>query len=382
MKYTLFQLTKELRGRNLAELSTYLRSQLDEQPESFASEPRFRLHMQNYRQVRHVLARLTHWLDSQCGLASHFEDLVSEGRARPFEIEHIWADKYEQFAQWFPHPVDFDTERNRIGGLLLLQRGINQSLGGAAYEQKRDAYLAQSANLLARSLHPLAYKNNPSFKQLLDRTGLPFRAYDAFDPEAQHERQELYIRLAEWVWNPSRLDLDGEKPPIPEPIHEPEEVGESSPGPTQERHLTRLRFWTQLLEQAKASSNLHANISPSRYHWIGARKHGMWWNYSVTQSEVRVELYIDTPDASTNKALFDALHVEQQQIDAQFGTPLSWQRLDDKRASRICHVVSGGWADESSWPTAIKDSVAAMNRLYAALSSSVKRLNESGVTAL
>jgi uncharacterized protein with ParB-like and HNH nuclease domain len=381
VKYTLFQLTKELRGRDLADLSSHLRSQLDEQPESFASGPRFRLHMQNYRQVRHILARLTHWLDTQCGLASHFEDLVSEGRARPFEIEHIWADKYEQFAHWFPHPVDFETERNRIGGLVLLQRGINQSLGGAAYAQKRDAYLAQSANLLARSLHPLAYKNNPAFKQLLDRTGLPFRAYEEFDPEAQHERQELYIRLAEWVWNPSRLDLDGEKPPIPEPIHEPEEASEPSPVPTQERHLARLNFWTQLLEQAKASSNLHVNISPSRYNWIGARKHGMWWNYTVTQSETRVELYIDTPDAATNKALFEALRVEQEQIDAQFGAPLSWQRLDDKRASRICYTVPGGWADEDTWRAAIDAGVDAMNRLYAALSPSVKRLNENGVTA-
>ena len=152
--------------------------------ESFAGEPRFRLHQQNYRQVRHILARLTHWVDSQCGVASHFEDLISEGRGRPFEIEHIWADKYERFTDWFAHPSDFETERNRIGGLVLLQRGINQSLGDATYEQKRDAYATHSANLLARSLHPLAYQNNPAFPALIDRTGLPFRAYEPSGPRS------------------------------------------------------------------------------------------------------------------------------------------------------------------------------------------------------
>ena len=44
VKYTLFILTKELRGRDLPNLSLFLREQLDEQPESFAQNPRFRLH--------------------------------------------------------------------------------------------------------------------------------------------------------------------------------------------------------------------------------------------------------------------------------------------------------------------------------------------------
>ena len=302
VKYTLFILSKELRGRSAASLAECLLAQLDEQPERFAREPRFRLHNQNYRQVRHILARLTHWLDTQCGISCNFEDLVSQGRARPFEIEHIWADQYGRFKDWYFHPSDFETERNRLGGLVLLQRGVNQSLGDATYEAKRNAYVSNSENLLARSLHPLAYRNNPSFRALLERTGLPFRHYDAFGPEAQSERQELYIRLAEWVWNPSRLDLDGEIPPIPEPIADPEEeAGETIDRP--DRHEARLSFWIRLLSYANEKSDLHSRISASRYHWPGTRRHGQWWNYVVLQNETRVELYIDAPVAAGNKAL-------------------------------------------------------------------------------
>ena len=371
VKYTLFILTKELRGRDTASLSEYLREQLDEQPESFARQPRFRLHNQNYRQVRHILARLTHWVETQCGLPSSFEDLTSQGRARPFEIEHIWADQYDRFKDWFAHPSDFETERNRLGGLLLLQRGVNQSLGDATYEAKRNAYLSNSENLLARSLHSLAYQNQPGFASLLDRTGLPFRAYASFGPEEQAERQELYIRLAEWVWNPSRLDLDGEKPPTPGPIVEPEDDAfEAVNRP--DRDEARFAFWQTLLAHANEVSDLHSRISANRFNWLGTRRYGQWWNYVVLQDQTRAELYIDAPEAAENKALFDALHAEREAIETELGTELDWQRLDDKRASRISLTVSGGWVDNASWPSASRQVVDAMQRLYRILSPRVQ----------
>ena len=366
VKYTLFTLTKELRGRNSPSLSEFLREQLDEQPESFAREPRFRLHNQNYRQVRHILARLTHWVDTQCGLSSNFEDLISQGRARPFEIEHIWADHYDRFKGRFSHPSDFETERNKLGGLLLLQRGVNQSLGDASYEGKRDAYLSNSQNLLARSFHPLAYQNQPTFRALLDRTGLLFRPYESFGPEEQAERQELYIRIAEWVWNPSRLDLDGEKPPTPEPIAEPEDdASEATDRP--DRDDARFAFWRALLAHANEVSDLHSRISANRFNWLGTRRHGQWWNYVVLQDQTRAELYIDAPDGEDNKALFDALHAEREAIEAEFGTQLVWQRLDDKRASRISFTVPGGWVDNRTWPSAGDQVVNVMQRLYGTL---------------
>lgn len=351
--HTMFLLSRDIRGMDVDSLSAHLREYLDAQAESFASEPRLRLHQQNYRQIRHILARVTHWIDSQCGLASHFEDLVSHGRARPFEIEHIWADNYDRFADHFSHPNEFDERRNYIGGLLLLQRGLNQSLGDAIYEDKRDAYVSHGQNLLAASLHPLAYENNPTFARLIEETGLPFRSYERFGVDEQAERQELYIRIAEWVWNPSRLDLDGEKPPVPEPILDPEET----PVGTADRPIrdqARFQFWQRLLAYANTQSDLHSRISPNRFIWIGARRHGQWWNYNVLQDETRAELYIDAPDVTDNKALFDRLAIDKDGIEADFGGPLQWDRLDDRRASRIRYSVSGGWADESTWPGAIE----------------------------
>lgn len=376
VKYTVFILTKELRGKNLAELSAFLLEQLDEQPERFATQPRFRLHQQNYRQVRHVLARVTHWLDTKCGLPSHFEDLISQGRGRPFEIEHIWANHYEEFANHFKHPSEFEEARNRLGGLLLLQRGLNQSLGDASYEAKRDAYLGHSQNLLARSLHPQAYQNNPAFKKLIVDTGLAFRDFEGFGPDEQAQRQDLYLRLAEWVWNPSRLDLDGEKPPVHDPIGEidfDDEDGSPKVSSSSPRGEIVKRFLSRVLAHASESLDLHANISATEANWVGARKHSQFWNYVVTRDQTRAVLYIDNGDFDDNKALFDHLFAQRAEIESAFGGPLQWRRLNGYRVSTIRFVVEGGWGDESNWLGVIKEVVDGMKRLYAATGEPVRK---------
>jgi CBS domain-containing protein len=49
----------------------------------------------------------------------------------------------------------------------------------------------------------------------------------------------------------------------------------------------------------------------------------------------RVELYIDTGDAERNKLIFDALDQQKEAIETALGEPLSWERLEGKRASRV-----------------------------------------------
>ena len=367
VKYKLFTLTKDVRDKSVEELSEYLQARLTEDGDTFGKNPTLRAHQQNFYGVRHILARLSYWVDNQCGVASHFEDYVNHGRGRPFEVEHIWENHPERFREWFDHPNDFDQARNRIGGLLLLQRGYNQSLSDKPYVDKRDAYLAHGASLLTKSLHPDAYKNNPAFAALIERTGLQFRHVDRFDPEAQKERQELYLRIAEWVWNPSRLDLDGETPPIPEPLEEPDDDEPSEPVERGHRHKRRLAFWTALRDHAREVGALHASSKPGGYHWHGRRIDGFWWNYVVRQEDTRVEVYIDLAQRECNKAIFDHIASYQDEIESAFGAPLNWQRLDDKRASRITTTFPGGWANESAWPVVIPKVVDAMERFHKVL---------------
>lgn len=55
-------------------------------------------------------------------------------------------------------------------------------------------------------------------------------------------------------------------------------------------------------------------------------------------NRLRVELYVDVGDMVKNKAIFDDLKEQQQQIEDEVGEPLVWERLDTRRASRISAV--------------------------------------------
>ncbi len=366
VRYGLFNLSKALRDKSVPELATHLRGLLDEEQDTFAKHPDLRAHTQNFYQVRHILARLSRWVDEQCGVASHYEDYTAGGKGKPFEVEHIWPDMHDRFREWFPHPSDFERARNRIGGLVLLQQGHNQSLGALPYEKKRDAYVAHGQSLLTRSLHPLAYQNNPAFNAFIERTGLEFRPVDQFDPAAQQERQELYLRIAEWVWNPSRLDLDGVKPPTHEPLLEPEEQSELKVEKSV-RYELRKAFFTELIERAKAQAQPHGHLSPTMYSWLGARQDGFWWNYAVTQDATRVCLDISTFGREKNKALFDQIAVKKKDIEAAFGGKLDWLRMDDKKGSQISVTLPGGYVDETQRTKTVTTAVQTMAKFYAAI---------------
>lgn len=140
-----------------------------------------------------------------------------------------------------------------------------------------------------------------------------------------------------------------------------------------ERHILRLKFWEQLLECAKQKGVLlHAQRSPTRQSWISAGagvQAGVSFTYVAWMTEeTAVELYIDTGDKDENKRIFDALFAKKQEIEKAFGSSLSWERLDDKRGSRIRYVVKeGGLTDQAKWQSMQEAMISAMDRLSKAL---------------
>lgn len=98
-----------------------------------------------------------------------------------------------------------------------------------------------------------------------------------------------------------------------------------------------LRFSTELLEKARARTELHARISPSSAHWVaaGAGISGCAFNYVVGQKFSRVELWLGKSDRAENKRMFDQLAAKRTEIERSFGASLGWERMDDKQSCRI-----------------------------------------------
>ena len=119
----------------------------------------------------------------------------------------------------------------------------------------------------------------------------------------------------------------------------------------QHRHIIRIDFWKFLLEKMSSKSNLFKTISPSKNNWIGTGSgvRGIPYNFVVSGQYARVELYIDRGDKVENKQFFDFLFNKKDEIEKQFGDSLTWERLDDKQASRIKYEKSGNIFDKEQW---------------------------------
>lgn len=128
------------------------------------------------------------------------------------------------------------------------------------------------------------------------------------------------------------------------------------------------RFWDQFLLKANARGTLFQRCTRSSNPWmsVGLGRNGFRLNVAMTRDEARVTCLIHQADGGT--ALFDALHAERDAIETEFGAPLEWAALPERKRSRIRSTTAGGWrVDEEVWPTVQDALVALAYRMDAAL---------------
>lgn len=114
----------------------------------------------------------------------------------------------------------------------------------------------------------------------------------------------------------------------------------SKSGDLSKAESERLAFWSQMNEILSARGKPFNVRKATTDHW---------YNISVGTSEalisitlvskeklIGIELYI-----TDNKRLFDMLSEKKDEIEKDAGLKFDWQRLDDKKASRIIYRIPG-----------------------------------------
>lgn len=147
-------------------------------------------------------------------------------------------------------------------------------------------------------------------------------------------------------------------------------------------HSVHKLWWTQLLEleRTHSSSRLHSHLRPKDSSWIETPLifGGLRLCYVVAQNQCSVDLYIDRGKGreEETKSIFDQLEAHRSEIEASCNLPLSWQRLEGKRACRIRYsqLGSGTKTPEEQWPQIQTDLIAAMQKFEGALRPFVKQL--------
>ena len=126
MQYAMFLVMRDIRGKSSADVSAVLSSRLVEERETFNANDRFRLHGMNGRQIHHLLARMTDFIEVQSGMPSRYAEYVVRSGKNGYEVEHIWADHADRHEDEFANPADFEETAypSASGGTKCCSRGV------------------------------------------------------------------------------------------------------------------------------------------------------------------------------------------------------------------------------------------------------------------
>ena len=147
----------------------------------------------------------------------------------------------------------------------------------------------------------------------------------------------------------SVIQIDNSRPAFTlDVICEPDEEEIQTPSPnggeSSERSQKYLTFFQGLIDDLSGRQFTRARKAQPQNWYTFSSENSSVFTYGCSFAQhrrVRTEIYIDSGDANKNKRLFDLLFVQREALESAMGSELAWERLDDRRASRIALYRSG-----------------------------------------
>lgn len=307
------------------------------------------------------------------------------GKIEKVPLREVWKNEAKDFTSWLFDNIEILGEEIDMDLTAIEKEKSVGTFSADIIAENGDGQKVVIENQLEKTDHGhlgqmITYVTNLEGKVAI---------WISSDPRPEHER------AIEWL-NEMGTDIDfylmqveaykiGSSDPAPKftviagPSDKAEVVGEEKKE-FAERHKRRYEFWKSLLGKSKAKTSLHGNISPGIYSWVGAGagKSGLGFNYVITYKYGAVELYIDRGKESEeeNKRIFDELVAHKKEIEGIFGGELDWERLDDRRASRIRKKYTyAALNNYEKWDQLQDDMISGMINLEKALKKHIANLS-------
>lgn len=271
------------------------------------------------------------------------------GKLKEIDVRELWRHEQYDFSAWLAQPENLEL-LNDILGLTLVDANREVYVGTYRCDLVAKDETTGATVIIENQLET---SNHDHLGKIITyASGLNASAIVWIVKEAREEHKSAI----EWLNNNTNenvgfflLELHaykiGDSLPAPkfEPVEIPNEfIKNSKPnaGTEPKRHIERLTFWTKFNELIAERGKPFNIRKPTTDHWYDIAIGSSDAHISVTlvnkDGYLGVELYIPN-----NKELFDKLMSNKDEIDSQFPQPLLWQRLDDKKASRILYKIQG-----------------------------------------
>jgi len=273
------------------------------------------------------------------------------GEIKPVDIREIWPNEAMDFTPWLAENIE------RLG----------QSLGMELEVQEREADVGDfSLDIMAKDLgtgrtvvieNQLTETDHDHLGKLLTYAG-------GFDAGVlvwiAKELRDEHRRALEWLNEQTGPDIDcfgvvievirvdDSKPafnfkPVVFPNEWQKDKGGGRPRASPKAEAYREYFQSLIDELRTKHKFTGAKVGqPQNWYSLSSGVRGIIFSNSFAQGgKIRAEIYIDLQDKDRNKRLFDQLHEQRVTIEKEYGGSLSWERLDDRRASRIAAYREG-----------------------------------------
>lgn len=163
----------------------------------------------NVRVLRYLFARVEKYLCDNINQKAQHDVLyiaTKTGGKTGYHIEHILSHNTTNIS-YFESEEEFERERNKLGGLLLLKDKVNISSGNEEYKDKLKTY--SNGLVWGRSLcEELYHKTNKDFlafnEKMCSDKSISFKPYKTFDKNALNERSKLLYEIVKIIWEVER----------------------------------------------------------------------------------------------------------------------------------------------------------------------------------
>ena len=129
-------------------------------------------------------------------------------------------------------------------------------------------------------------------------------------------------------------------------------------GPVSEKGEKYREFFQGLIDTLRERHQFTNAKKGQPQNWYSFSAGTTGFSYGVNfnaDGRARVELYIDTIEQERNKQAFDWVEDQKESVESELDAPLEWERLDNRRASRISILRLGTIDDNQETLKALND---------------------------